>query len=160
MKQSIILTLIASLALMSCETKKEERITKTEEITKDTTNKISHKDTLQATIPDAHSSKTSLDWVGTYEGILPCADCEGIKTTVTLNKDETIKVVSAYMKGKTKLVEEGQFKWTADNNALYLDTKDKNRYFYKVGENKLILLSQEGAEIEGALADKYVLIKK
>lgn len=151
MKKSITLTLIASLALISCKTKKEKPITKNEEITEVT---------LHKTIPDTHNSKTSIDWVGTYEGILPCADCAGIKTTVILNKDESINVVSEYIKGNTKLEDEGHFKWTADNNALYLDTKDKNRYFYRVGENKLIVLSQEGEEMNNSLADKYILIKK
>ena len=45
-------------------------------------------------------------------------------------------------------------------NALYLDTKDKNRYFYKIEENKIVQLSQEGLPIEGNLADIYVLKKK
>ncbi len=30
---------------------------------------------------------TSVDWPGTYQGILPCADCEGIKTQLLINKD-------------------------------------------------------------------------
>lgn len=153
MKKSIILTFITSLALISCKTKKEES-------TKQSIIQINQKDTLHVTSSDSHSSKTSLDWVGIYEGILPCADCAGIKTTVTLNKDESIKVVSEYMKRNKKLKDEGHFKWTADNNALYLDTKDKNRFFYKVGENKLIVLSEEGEEMKGLLANKYVLIKK
>ncbi|HJD87571.1 MAG TPA: copper resistance protein NlpE, partial [Empedobacter falsenii] len=55
---------------------------------------------------------------------------------------------------------QGQFEWTADNNAIFLDTKDKNRYFYKVGENKLIVLSQEGEELDGPLANNYILTKK
>lgn len=33
------------------------------------------------------NSMTSVDWVGSYQGILPCADCEGIKTQIVLNKD-------------------------------------------------------------------------
>ncbi len=27
----------------------------------------------------ADSAETSLDWAGEYEGVFPCADCEGIK---------------------------------------------------------------------------------
>ncbi|MCA4777549.1 copper resistance protein NlpE N-terminal domain-containing protein [Empedobacter falsenii] len=156
MKKSIILTLFTVSIMMSCETKKEESINNTKEVISDSSASIIQNDT----IADIHNSKTSIDWVGTYEGVLPCADCPGIKTTVTLNKDETIKIVSDYMKGNTTFEEQGQFEWTADNNAIFLDTKDKNRYFYKVGENKLIVLSQEGEELDGPLANNYILTKK
>ena len=30
----------------------------------------------------ADNSRNSVDWNGTYRGIVPCADCEGIKTEV------------------------------------------------------------------------------
>ncbi|HSH50375.1 MAG TPA: copper resistance protein NlpE N-terminal domain-containing protein, partial [Bacteroidales bacterium] len=30
--------------------------------------------------PDMHTSEISLDWQGTYKGVLPCADCPGIET--------------------------------------------------------------------------------
>ncbi|CAM3198885.1 copper resistance protein NlpE [Empedobacter stercoris] len=156
MKKSIILTLFTVSIMMSCETKKEESINNTKEVISDSNASIIQNDT----IADIHNSKTSIDWVGTYEGVLPCADCPGIKTTVTLNKDETIKIVSDYMKGNTTFEEQGQFEWTADNNAIFLDTKDKNRYFYKVGENKLIVLSQEGEELDEPLANNYILTKK
>lgn len=156
MKKSIILTLFTVSIMMSCETKKEESINNTKEVISDSNASIIQNDT----IADIHNSKTSIDWVGTYEGVLPCADCPGIKTTVTLNKDETIKIVSDYMKENTTFEEQGQFEWTADNNAIFLDTKDKNRYFYKVGENKLIVLSQEGEELDGPLANNYILTKK
>ena len=31
----------------------------------------------------ADTSKTSLDWNGEYQGLLPCADCEGIEIKLT-----------------------------------------------------------------------------
>jgi hypothetical protein len=39
--------------------------------------------------PAGDTSRTSLDWPGTYTGVLPCADCEGIETTITLSVDLT-----------------------------------------------------------------------
>lgn len=44
-----------------------------------------------------HNSKNPLDWNGTYRGILPCADCEGIKTEVTLHKDRTYEIARKYL---------------------------------------------------------------
>ena len=38
-------------------------------------------------ITDFHNSLNSLDWEGTYSGILPCADCAGIQTLIKLNKN-------------------------------------------------------------------------
>ena len=40
----------------------------------------------------AHNAKNSLDYIGTYKGILPCADCEGIETELELNSDKTYEI--------------------------------------------------------------------
>jgi uncharacterized lipoprotein NlpE involved in copper resistance len=37
--------------------------------------------------PDMHTSQTSLDWDGSYAGVVPCADCAGIETFITINED-------------------------------------------------------------------------
>ena len=39
--------------------------------------------------PDIHNAETSLDYRGTYRGVLPAADCPGIETTLTLKPDGT-----------------------------------------------------------------------
>ena len=36
---------------------------------------------------DNHTARNALDWPGSYEGTLPCADCPGIRTRLTLMKD-------------------------------------------------------------------------
>ena len=41
----------------------------------------------QKTIPLGDTSQNALDWPGMYEGVLPCASCEGIQTTLTLLAD-------------------------------------------------------------------------
>ena len=146
MKKILTTFAIGLLILNSCETKKDTTLASSTEV----------KDTI---FTGTHNSKSTLDWVGTYTGTIPCADCIGIKTTVTLHKDQTIKIVSEYLKNNEKLVDEGRFQWTADNNALYLDTKNKDRYFYKVQNNKLIVLNQEGAEIKDESAKDYILQK-
>ena len=35
--------------------------------------------------PSTATARDSLDWAGSYEGVLPCADCPGIRTRVTLS---------------------------------------------------------------------------
>src|SRR5690554_3245370 len=48
-------------------------------------------------VDSEHSAQNSLDWSGTYEGVLPCADCEGIKTTIVLNQDGTFTHTAEYI---------------------------------------------------------------
>ena len=56
---------------------------------------------------DTHNSQNSLDWQGTYKGITPCADCDGIETELVLNKDLTYVIKTKYLgKGDGKTLEE------------------------------------------------------
>lgn len=104
------------------------------------------------------NSMTSLDWAGTYEGVLPCADCEGIKTTMTINKDNTFAAREIYIGKKDSVIEsKGRFKW--DEKGQIIAFSDKKRHSYFVGENTLIHLDSNGDKITGDLADKYVLTK-
>ncbi len=112
-------------------------------------------------LPPGDNSRTSLDWSGRYEGTIPCADCEGIRTVITLNPDHTYKKVSTYIKGEKKdtFVEAGDFKWTTDGGNIIISSGNE-KHLYKVGENRLIMLDMEGKEITGPIADKYILLKE
>lgn len=68
--------------------------------------------------------------VGTYEGTFPCADCEGIKTHLELNKDKTFKRTEEYL-GKKK---------PEDKNVF--ETKGN----YKVLNNKHVVLVPDSTE--------------
>ena len=46
------------------------------------------------------------DCYGTYEGILPCADCGGIKTTLKINSDATYDLRSEYLGEENGIFEE------------------------------------------------------
>lgn len=107
------------------------------------------------------SSATSIDWPGIYRGTLPCADCEGIVTTITLNPDHTY-VMSTVYKGKGyKICEHtGKFSWDESGSTIRLGGISGAPDRYLVGENKLIQLDMEGNRITGALADNYVLAKE
>lgn len=111
-------------------------------------------------IPDKHTSQNSLDWAGTYKGILPCADCEGIETTLRINSDSTFQLITKYLGKKSDSLETfGTFVWNNDGNTIVLDniSNAPNKYFVK--ENSLVQLDLEGNFISGNLADKYVLQK-
>ncbi|MBP6344892.1 copper resistance protein NlpE [Neisseriaceae bacterium CLB008] len=119
--------------------------------------------TTEAAVDTEHNAQTSLDWAGTYEGTLPCADCEGIKTKLVLNDDGSYERTSEYLKEvkpgeETTFTDKGQFTWNQAGNIVILDeAADKTQYF--VAENRLEMRDQEGEAITGALAEHYILQK-
>lgn len=113
--------------------------------------------------PDmAHNSQNALDWMGTYHGITPCADCEGIETALTLNEDHTYILETRYL-GKSDEVfrESGTFTWNDDGSQIEIDVGDEGACsaHYLIQENRIIQLDLDGNRITGNLADYYVLDK-
>lgn len=109
--------------------------------------------------PDpAHAARNSLDWPGTYRGVLPCADCEGIETTVELVADGTYRAQSRYLgKSEAPIAERGTFVWGEAGNTVTLQGAQPVRF--AVDENRLTRLALDGSRIEGPLADRYVLTR-
>jgi heat shock protein HslJ len=116
---------------------------------------------FERVLTENDNSKNSLDWNGTYKGITPCADCEGIATEITLNTDLTFTLKTKYLgKGDGKVFEEkGTFTWDKTGSTIILENLKGKPNQYKVGENKLIQLDMKGKIITGALAEKYILRK-
>ena len=111
-------------------------------------------------MPD--NSKTSLDWKGVYRGVLPCADCEGIETEITLNADLTYQIASTYLGKKEEAFKEnGTFIWDESGSKITLENAEPNSATnqYLVGENMLFKLDADGNRIEGELKEKYQLKK-
>jgi heat shock protein HslJ len=111
---------------------------------------------------DIHNSQNSLDWAGTYKGITPCADCEGIETKVILNTNLTFVIQTKYLgKEDAKVfVEKGNFRWDNTGGIILLQGVKGMPSQYKVGENRLIQLDMKGNVISGPLAEKQVLLKE
>jgi copper homeostasis protein (lipoprotein) len=134
------------LSLFSCTSKKKKAIAQKEF--------IEHM---------AHSSKNALDWVGTYRGMLPCDDCEGIQTEIKLFKHSTYELAYRH-EGKDKeiYIDKGNVRWSADGNSITFysgnNTTEYANYF--VGENQLIKLDNEGNKIVNEFSQMYVLKKK
>lgn len=106
----------------------------------------------------AHNSRNALDWPGRYSGFLPCADCEGIQTTITLRSDGTYGRELVYL-GKTAnpVQQSGRFSWNAAGSVVTLALPDGATQMYQVGENQLLHLDQAGNRIGGDLGMRYVL---
>jgi len=111
---------------------------------------------------DEHDSKNSLDWSGTYEGTLPCADCSGMETQLILNQDQTYSLSTKYQ-GKSEEVfnRKGVFQWNGEGNAIKLkmDGKPSLDHQYLFIEKGLLKLDRKGNKMDGNLKDQYKLTK-
>jgi heat shock protein HslJ len=120
----------------------------------------------RATVPQtdgqgAHNAANSLDWHGTYTGVLPCADCEGISTTLSLNADETYHLSTVYLGNEDgEFHRRGTFSWNDAGNTVRLNDFDSGPALYFVAENRLFQLDMDGNRITGDLAGRYILDKQ
>jgi heat shock protein HslJ len=109
----------------------------------------------------AHNAKNSLDFIGVYKGILPCADCEGLETTICINENNTFNIKTQYQgKGEKVFEQKGTFSWNAAGNTIVLDGVKNGPNQYFVGENTLTQLDMSGKKINGDLATAYILAKQ
>lgn len=95
---------------------------------------------VPAPVVDMHTSRNSLDWAGTYEGILACADCAGIHTQLTLERDGSFEMVTRRLvRDAAPSSSSGRFDWAPDGNTVVLATEEAPRRF-AVGEGRLLML--------------------
>ncbi|OTG87782.1 hypothetical protein B9T31_03390 [Acinetobacter sp. ANC 4558] len=159
MKKSAFILSILAISLAACSKQKDEVPTSSH----------SEATASQAAIasevapPTGDTAETSLDWAGEYKGTLPCADCEGIKTELTLNHDKTYELTREYIGSKNsdnKTTTKGKFTFDAHHpSTITLDAPEDNRKIF-VSENYILFLDQNGDKITGPLADHYKLTKE
>lgn len=109
-------------------------------------------------IVDMHNSRHSLDYKGTYEGVLPCADCPGIKTEVVLSEDTYILRRTYLERSETPFESSGKYIWDITGNKIILKGEEPHLHFL-VAENMLVQLDLKGEKITGELAEYYKLKK-
>ena len=115
--------------------------------------------TTNKLVSNSDNSMTSLDWPGTYQGILPCGDCGGLKTQLVLKNDLTYVSNTQYLgKSDSVFTESGKFSWNKSGNIIKLE--NSNGQLYQVGENVLFHLDIDGKRITGNLAEDFKLVKE
>jgi len=119
------------------------------------------KNPTQTTAVLGHAAYNAMDddLTGTYTGVLPCADCEGIAVELIVKGNEKYSLSQTYQgKGDGKpFVQEG--KWRFSDNILTLLGVDGPGK-YRLEENRLLMLTEDGEAVTGDLADHYILKKK
>lgn len=144
MYKSVIFTLLAASLLSACseQPKTEPAISR---------------EAPASNVALGDNSQNALDWPGVYEGVLPCASCEGIKTRIALTQTNTVTVEMVYMGEDEKIItEKGNITWDEQGQKITLP----NGTQYLVGENQLLMLDTQGNRITGDLANQYILKKK
>jgi uncharacterized lipoprotein NlpE involved in copper resistance len=150
-KTSISVFLMMGL-LVSCTQNEKKNGPETK---KDSTSTV-----VKNSAQEPENIKNSLNWVGTYEGTLPCASCEGIKTTITLNKDNTFNITTEYLGDKdNKFNDKGVIEWDSTGSVITLKSGQES-WKYKLSENQLVHLDIDGKEIDGKMKSMYILMKK
>src|SRR5690606_32521169 len=152
MKKILFTSFALGMMLISC---KKEMQTTTDTIINDTIEQevSTETDTINE-MNDGHNAQNSLDWAGTYEATVPCADCPGIKTTVVLNNDGTYQYTAEYLERNTTVNSTGEIMWHDNGSVVHLKDKDIDVKL-KVIENGLEGLDASGNAIEGPLKEHY-----
>lgn len=97
---------------------------------------------------DMHTSRNSIDWIGTFEGLMPCSDCAGVLMRVTLHEKGSFALEERRIDGAfSQLVSEGEVVWEAGDNSVSLQTPAGVRRF-AVGEGGLQFLEGDQARAE------------
>jgi heat shock protein HslJ/uncharacterized lipoprotein NlpE involved in copper resistance len=108
------------------------------------------------------NSNSSSPWAGSYKGVIPCADCSGIATEVTLFEDQSYSWGYKYLGKSDDIVEfKGFFEWDAQGKIVVFKDANSGDILnrFKLEENSLRMLDKEGKIIEGDLAHNYILYK-
>lgn len=114
---------------------------------------------VDSAFADEHTAENSLDYWGTYKGVLPCADCEGIEAEIVLTRDGTYTIKYTYLGKKSEpYVEKGDYR--IKGNYATLEESNGNITKYFVSENYIKQLDADGKEVTGVLANKYILKKE
>ncbi|SFT04093.1 NlpE N-terminal domain-containing protein [Zhouia amylolytica] len=152
MKKFVCIILLGSGILMSCQKRKS----------KPDNNPI-NKNNLdnEHVVSDLHNAQNTLDWEGTYSGVLPCPDCDGIKTKIVISSDNRYIFEQRYLgKNDSVFLNKGNFSWSDSGTRITLNNFNQAAFMYVVGENSLTQLDPDGKRVTGELSKQYILTKE
>jgi len=96
-------------------------------------------DTVVSDTVAANTTQNS-GWYGNYSGSLPCGDCKGILTKITLNNDKTYLLSSQYIGKQTA-------------PTIYKGT-------YNLDNKKIVTLDAEGDHLKFLVMEQEAMLKK
>jgi uncharacterized lipoprotein NlpE involved in copper resistance len=108
----------------------------------------------------ANSMDKSLEFRGVFYGFLPCNDCNGIKTTLSLKQNYNYLLVTQPARESSReYYEKGKYSWNDENHTVVLTPRKESgiRQYHIENEGTLVQLSSDGARMTGDEADRYIL---
>lgn len=144
--KKIMLIVGTALLMAACGDKKAQTTTPTA-------------DSTQVSATDSAQSDTS--YCGTYRGTLPAADCDGIKTVLTISSDSTYNLSSDYIGKKDGKFETSGVYHLKQGGLIELVTPSSGELtYYKIKDSHSVIMTDSlGNEPEGETAKLYVLTK-
>jgi copper homeostasis protein (lipoprotein) len=112
---------------------------------------------------DEQPAQKTLNLSGLYLGFYPCSDCQGIRTTLALNKNNTYVYISIYVgKSDREIIEKGKFTLTENGDRIVLTPRkgSTTTQEYLIDNDMLIKLDEDGNRITKDGADGYILKRK
>lgn len=112
---------------------------------------------------DDQSPKDTVEPVGVYMGTIPCDDCPGIQTELSLTEDGKYILRTKRIGTNDPFMEQlGNYQVSDVGNLVILDGigdgSGSNTYFYQ--ENMLIQLDKDGNKLNTDLEGDYILVKQ
>lgn len=102
----------------------------------------------------SESTQGNMAWEGRYGGLLPCASCAGIETTLTLAEDGSFKLSEVYQtEDRESFMNEGNFTWDEVGEIVTLPTDPVKRL--QIEEDSATFLLDDGTPA----GDLYTLAK-
>lgn len=102
----------------------------------------------------AHENHTdkSQEFHGVFYGYLPCNDCNGIKTTLSLKQKNIYLLVTQPAKESSReFYEKGKYSWNDENRTVVLTPRKggtSTRRYHIEDEGTLIQLNDDGIKME------------
>jgi len=108
------------------------------------------------------NSRTSLDWDGTYSGVVPSSDSPDVAIELKLNSDFSYEMKRTCSQKEISFISAGAFTWNPAGNGIILQNVNAKGSFeyFSVQENQLLMLDKNGKRISGKNASKYILKKR
>jgi uncharacterized lipoprotein NlpE involved in copper resistance len=100
---------------------------------------------------------------GVYYGFLPCKDCEGTKTTLSLkNRNNYLLVTQPAKKSAREFFEKGKYRWDEDAKLITLTSRKKGEIKkYQINDEKRITqLSPEGKSLKSKQKNTSYILHK
>lgn len=96
---------------------------------------------------------------GMFVGELPCADCPGILTHVTFDKDGKVAITSLYEdRGNYSETEWGT--WKFDDGLIRVALPSDSAFYLVKSDSLIAQVDKQGKEVNSALRKNYLLAKQ